>query len=43
MNQKWNVIIENYLAYAESKENDKVYELPDGQTVTVGNQRFRCA
>ena len=29
-------------AYAESSQNDKVYELPDGRTLTVGNQRFRC-
>jgi actin-related protein len=29
-------------AYAESSQNDKVFELPDGNTITVGNQRFRC-
>jgi len=28
--------------YAESSQNDKTYELPDGNTITVGNQRFRC-
>jgi actin-related protein len=28
--------------FAESSQNDKVYELPDGNTLTVGNQRFRC-
>ena len=28
--------------FAESSAMDKVYELPDGNTVTVGNQRFRC-
>lgn len=28
--------------YSESSANDKIYELPDGNTVTVGNQRFRC-
>jgi len=28
--------------YAESSAMDKTYELPDGNTVTVGNQRFRC-
>jgi actin-related protein len=28
--------------YKEASTNDKVYELPDGNTVTVGNQRFRC-
>jgi len=27
---------------AESSKNDRVYELPDGRTLTVGNQRFRC-
>jgi actin-related protein len=29
-------------AYADSSTNDKTYELPDGNVVTVGNQRFRC-
>lgn len=29
--------------YAQGNQNDKVYELPDGQTVTIGSQRFRCA
>lgn len=29
-------------SYAESNQNDKVYELPDGQTITIGSQRFRC-
>jgi actin-related protein len=28
--------------FAESSAMDKTYELPDGNTVTVGNQRFRC-
>jgi actin-related protein len=28
--------------FAESSASDKTYELPDGNTVTVGNQRFRC-
>jgi actin, other eukaryote len=28
--------------YADSSANDKTYELPDGNTVTVGNHRFRC-
>lgn len=28
--------------YADSSASDKTYELPDGNTVTVGNQRFRC-
>ena len=30
-------------SYSESNQNDKVYELPDGQTITIGTQRFRCA
>jgi len=29
--------------FAESSVMDKVFELPDGNTVTLGNQRFRCA
>ena len=29
-------------SYAESNQNNKTYELPDGQTITIGNQRFRC-
>lgn len=28
--------------YSGSNQNDKAYELPDGQTVTISNQRFRC-
>jgi len=27
---------------AESSENEKTYELPDGNVITVGNERFRC-
>jgi actin-related protein len=26
----------------ESSENEKTYELPDGNIITVGNERFRC-
>ena len=29
-------------AYNNSTQNNKIYELPDGQTITVGSQRFRC-
>jgi len=28
--------------YKNSNQNEKSYELPDGQMVTVGSQRFRC-
>ena len=28
--------------YSESSANDKTYELPDGNTVNIGKQRFRC-
>ena len=31
-----------YLVYKTSNQNEKSYELPDGQTITVGTQRFRC-
>jgi len=29
-------------SYTNSSSNEKSYELPDGNTVNVGNQRFRC-
>lgn len=28
--------------YKESAANDKPYELPDGNVITIQNQRFRC-
>ena len=31
-----------YLAYNNSTQNNKAYELPDGQVITVSSQRFRC-
>merc|ERR1711862_773427 len=27
---------------AESSDKEKTYELPDGNIITVGNERFRC-
>ena len=26
----------------DSSECEKTYEMPDGQHVTIGNERFRC-
>ncbi len=40
---KWKVKAFLNLDYSQGNQNDKVYELPDGQTVTIGSQRFRCA
>jgi len=31
-----------YLAYNSSTQNNKAYELPDGQVISVASQRFRC-
>ena len=31
------------LDYEETNRNDCSYTLPDGQTVTLGNQRFKCS
>jgi actin-related protein len=28
--------------FSENSEGEKNYELPDGQVITVGNERFRC-
>lgn len=29
-------------AYAETSQKDKSFQLPDGQVISIGNQRFRC-
>merc|ERR1711998_656860 len=29
-------------AAADSSDKEKTYELPDGNLITVGNERFRC-
>ncbi len=39
---KWKVQFYLNKDYSQGNQNDKVYELPDGQTVTIGSQRFRC-
>merc|ERR1712010_44268 len=32
----------SFTTTAESSEKEKTYELPDGNVITVGNERFRC-
>lgn len=32
----------NNLAYAENSSKDRSFKLPDGQDISIGNQRFRC-
>merc|ERR1711939_569957 len=33
---------EEMAKYEESSDGEKMYTLPDGRTIKVGNQRFRC-
>lgn len=33
---------EDMIAAAESSTFERTYELPDGQTITIGDERFRC-
>ena len=40
--QKWKVTIHLVLEYKGSSQNDTTYELPDGQNITIGDQKFRC-
>ena len=39
---KWKVILITNLASKKDTTLNKDFELPDGQVVTVGSQRFRC-
>ena len=41
---KLKVKVKIYLIieYKGSSQNDTTYELPDGQNITIGDQKFRC-
>lgn len=40
--QKWKVMTADIIEYEERNHNDCTYKLPDGEVITIGNQRFRC-
>ena len=40
--KKWAVTVYLFLEYNGNTANDVKYELPDGQTIGVSSQRFRC-
>ena len=42
LKHKWKVKLFLIIEYKGSSQNDTTYELPDGQNITIGDQKFRC-